>query len=126
MNRRVLIAEDDHYYHTLLVNFFNNNSYETVPVFNGDSVIELFIESSFDLAIINFNLPGKKGDEIMRIVNKELIETPIIIITEDDSIEKERFIRSYGPAYLFIKPFSMYNMGKVITRIFAKEKAKYI
>jgi two-component system response regulator (stage 0 sporulation protein F) len=125
MNRRVLIAEDDHYYHNLLLNFFKKFNYEIVPVFNGDSVIELFVESTFDLALINFNLPGKKVEEIMQMVNRELIETPIIITTTDDSIETERVIRSYGPAYLFIKPFSIDNMKKVITQIFSKETAKY-
>lgn len=123
MNRRMLIAEEDHHYNTLLVNFFSKNNYDIVSVFDGDSVIESFKEHVFDLAVVNFNLPGKQGDEIMQTVNRELIETPIIIITADDSIETERVIRSYGPAYLFIKPFCMDNMNKVITRIFSQKKA---
>lgn len=125
MSKRVLIADDDYFYRKLLINTFDKNNYEIVTAIDGNDAIKFLSESIFNLAIIDYHLPGKMGNEIMTIMREKGIEIPVIVITADDTIETERKIRSFGPAYLFIKPFSIDDMAKVVDKIFTEREKQH-
>lgn len=125
MNKRVLIAEDDHFYRKFLIEAFDKYNYKIVTAIDGNDASKYILEGIFDLIVLDFHLPGKMGDEIMREIDDKGIDTPVIVITADDSIETEREIRSFGPAYLFIKPFIIKDMRKVVKKIFAQKAKQY-
>lgn len=125
MNKRVLIAEDDHFYRKLLIDVFDKYNYRIVTAIDGNDASEFLNEGLFDLIILDFHLPGKMGDEILREIEDKSIDAPVIVITADDTIETEREIRSFGPAYLFIKPFVISDMRKVVKKIFAQKEKQY-
>ena len=125
MNKRVLIAEDDHFYRKLLIDVFDKFNYEIVTAIDGNDALRFLNEGFFDLLVLDFHLPGKMGDEILREIEDGSIDVPVIVITADDTIETEREIRSFGPAYLFIKPFAINDMRKVVKKIFAHKEKQY-
>jgi len=125
MNKRVLIAEDDHFYRKLLIDVFDKFNYEIVTAIDGNDASKFLNEGFFDLIVLDFHLPGKMGNEILREIEEKSIDVPVIVITADDTIETEREVRSYGPAYLFIKPFAINDMRKVVKKIFAHKEKQY-
>ncbi len=126
MKKRVLIADDDHYYRKMLVDALDQNNYEIVTAIDGADALKFITEHFFDLVILDFHLPQKKGDEIMKEMDDRCIDVPTIVVTADDSIDTERTIRSFGPAYLFIKPFEIKDMRKVVKKIFAQKEWQFI
>ncbi len=125
MSKRVLIADDDHFYRKMLISVFDKSNYEIVTVLDGNDAVKFLSVGMFDIAIIDYHLPGKRGDEIMEIMRNKYLEVPVIIVTADDSIETERKVRSYGPTYFFIKPFNIDDMRKVVQKILYRKEKNY-
>lgn len=125
MAKRVLIADCDQYYRNILFNVFDKINCEIVTVFDGNDAVEFLSLGMFDIAVIDYDLPGKRGDEVICSMRSKYIEIPVIIVTSDNSIETERNVRSQGPAYFFIKPFSVNDMHEVVQRIFKQKEKQY-
>ena len=121
MAKRVLIADDDHFYRKMMISVFDKSNYEIVTALDGNDAIKFLSLGMFDIAVIDYHLPGKRGDEIMESMRNKYIEIPVIVVTADDTIETERTVRSYGPAYFFVKPFSVDDMRKVVEKIFMQQ-----
>ncbi|GEM_PF-1663385 len=117
MSKRILIAEDDLFYRKLLVDTLNRENYELVAAINGTAALHFIIREPFSLIILDYHLPGKHGSDILKALKKKCIDTPVIVITADATIETERKIRSFGPAYLFIKPVNVNDMYNVVAKI---------
>jgi len=125
MNKRILVADDDYYIRKLMIEILDKENYEIVTAIDGNDALRYLIRNTLDLAILDYHLPGVNSDEILKSLQERCIDLPVIVITADDSIETERIIRSFGPAYLFIKPFNVNDMGKVVKKIFTRKKRHY-
>ncbi len=121
MRKRVLIAEDDYYIRKVLVEFFTRVNFEIVTINDGCEVSEFLTNNNVDLILIDFHLPGKNGDEIMEEMQNNNIDIPVIVVTADDSVETERKIRKYRPAFLFFKPFEVSVLREVLDGLFGKK-----
>lgn len=122
MNKRVLIADDDHFYRRLMVDVFDQYNFEIITAIDGADAMRFISEHLCDLIILDYHLPRKNGDVIMSEMVKRCIDVPVIVITADDTIEAERTIRSFGPAYLFVKPFEIKDLCKVVNKLFAQKQ----
>ncbi len=119
MKKRILIVDDDAFYRRLMVDVFNRYNFEIVTAIDGTDAMNFVAKHLFDLIILDYHLPRKNGDEIMREMAERCIDAPVIVITADDTIETERTIRSFGPTYLFVKPFEIKDLCKVVNKLFA-------
>ncbi len=117
MAHRILIADNDHFYRKVLFEAFEKKKYEIFTALDGSDAIKLIARMTFQIAIIEYHLPGKKGDQILESMRTKYIDVPVIVVTSDDSLEIERRVRSYGPAYFFVKPFSINDMCNVVNKI---------
>lgn len=120
--RRVLIADDDHSHRQLIMELFDASGCEIVTAVDGDSAMSLLLENTFDLAVLDYHLPGMGADGIMAQLNEAGSDLPVIVVTADDSIDTERTVRSFGPAYFFVKPLNLDDVRAVVARIFAHER----
>ncbi len=125
MKKRVLIADVDQNYRRMLVDALDQHNYEIVTAIDGSDALKYITEHLFDLVILDFHLPQKKGNTIMKEMDERCVDVPVIVITADDSLKTERLIRSFGPAYLFIKPFDIKDLRKVVTKIFTQKEWQF-
>ena len=80
---RLLVADDDEVdrlavRRTLLKAGLNA---QLVEMGDGTSALTALLEQSFDCALMDFQLPGQDGLEVLRKVRAALVETPIIMLT---------------------------------------------
>ncbi|MFP4416969.1 MAG: response regulator [Chitinispirillaceae bacterium] len=123
METKVLIAEDDYYFRQLLSNLFNDYGCRIKAVDRGDDCMAALFQERIDLAVVDYHLPGMKGDVIISTARKYDITVPIIIITADNSLGIEQAVRKHGPAYFLVKPFNMKDLGAIYRKITAIPKA---
>ncbi|WP_417513011.1 response regulator [Minwuia sp.] len=62
----VLVADDNPAARAQIVAILNDIGHEAVPVDNGTEAISALSALSFDLAILDFQMPGAGGDEVAR------------------------------------------------------------
>ena len=87
--KKVLIVEDDKNILELLEIHLKDLYCEVTMKENGREGFETALEDSFDLIILDINLPEKDGLDICRELRANKIKTPIMMLTaKSEEIDK--------------------------------------
>ena len=80
---RVLIAEDTEDDALLLIRALRKGGYkpDTVRVWNAETLSEALSGGEWDIILSDYHMPGFGGEQLIRIVRDQGIETPIIIVS---------------------------------------------
>ena len=78
---RILIVEDDLALRRGLVDNFASEGYDVISAEDGETGLELLLESAPDIVLLDIMLPKANGYEICRTARLEGLETPIIMLT---------------------------------------------
>lgn len=120
MSSKILIIEDD----TVILRFLNlaikTEGYETSSSNNGVIGINLFINSSPDLILLDLGLPDIDGMDVIKEIRKSS-NTPIIVISARETEQDKIKALDSGANDFITKPF---NIGEVLAwvRVWLREK----
>jgi DNA-binding response OmpR family regulator len=108
MSRKsLLLLEDDENLSETVRDYLEEHGYEVTSVYDGEEAEEKLYERSYDLLLLDVNVPGFDGFELLKKAREEGIETPAIYLTARRSVEDlERGFRSGADDYLR-KPFEL-------------------
>ncbi|BCD68173.1 response regulator transcription factor [Nitratiruptor sp. YY09-18] len=113
---KILLLEDDALLRKLMVEHLNEK-YETVTFDNGEDALEYLYENRVDLALLDINVPGLKGDELLKILRKEHNTTPVIFITSNDSSSDVKKGFDIGCDDYIKKPFEFEELDARIEHV---------
>ena len=104
MTNRLLWADDEIELLNAHIIFLKNKGYEVSTVTNGPDAIEACKTTSFDLILLDENMPGLTGLETLSVIKEMHPSTPVVMVTksEEENI-MEQAIGSKIADYL-IKP----------------------
>lgn len=101
---RVLVAEDDEEISRLLVQLLQRSKIETVAVFDGLEIMTLLKSTTFDLLLLDLQMPGKHGLSVLKEL-RSTSDIPVIILTALCE-EKDRIAGlELGADDYVVKPF---------------------
>ena len=78
---RILIVEDEKSLCDTIAKGLRLDGYEVDSCFDGDNAWDMILSETYDLIILDLNLPGMDGMEILRNIRKEDIETNVLILS---------------------------------------------
>lgn len=103
--KHILIIEDDIHIADLQKDYLQINGYEVTVANNGKDGLELALNNTYNLFVIDLMLPIVDGYEIIRQIRSKM-EVPVIIVSaRDDDIDKIRGLGLGANDYM-TKPFS--------------------
>ena len=109
MSIRLLIADDDPLMRVLVAVSLADVA-ETVEAASGDEVLRLLSERDFDLVLLNWDLPGPNGLQVLRTVRASGSRMPIIIVTvEADRGQVVKALHAGASDYV-IKPVEIASL----------------
>lgn len=113
---KILLLEDDHLLSKILTKHLSLD-YDVTSVYDGDTALETVEEEKFDLLILDSNVPGLTGLELIKELRSYSDTTPIIMITAyQDTIHlKKAFI--HGCNDYIKKPFELDELDMRIANI---------
>jgi DNA-binding NtrC family response regulator len=102
---RILVLDDDKTFRALLVDLFTSEGYEVVTVATGEEALCKIQEERFDLATIDFDLPGwVSGIDFLKELKEVARETEVILLTGNASVAVAKEAIRYGAYRCYIKP----------------------
>lgn len=105
MTRRLLVVEDDASTRDYVAKGFEQLGWTVERHDNGEDGLELARHSAFDLIILDRNLPGLDGLDLLKTVRAGGVDTPIIILSAIAHVdERVKGLRAGGDDYV-TKPF---------------------
>ncbi|RPI05926.1 MAG: response regulator [Ignavibacteriae bacterium] len=79
--KKILIIEDDQVYRSLLISTLRKAGFQCTFCIEGDLATKKLMQEKFDLLISDYLLPGTNGVEIIRLMRKQGIDIPALIVT---------------------------------------------
>lgn len=103
---RVLIVEDDRKLARLMVDVLEKERYVVDIAHDGDSGIDLALSTPYDLAIIDWMLPGRDGLSICRAIRSARMPIAILLLTARGQVEDRVLGLDSGADDYLTKPFA--------------------
>ena len=103
----VILVEDDRDIAAAVVEYLELESISCDYASNGKSGLELIKSNSYQVVILDINLPRRSGYSICKELRDKGFETPILMLTARDSLEDKLTGFSVGTDDYLVKPFEM-------------------
>ncbi len=105
--RRVLLLEDEYSLRISIEEFLEDIGYVVEGFENGDAAYEAVYEKAYDILLLDVNVPGMSGFEMLGTLRKEGNKTPAIFITSMTQTEDLREGYKKGCCDYIRKPFDL-------------------
>jgi DNA-binding response OmpR family regulator len=116
---RVLVAEDDEGLREVLVLGLSDAGYQVDAVGRGDDAIDYLRWYEYDVAVIDWRMPGAEGVDVVAWARKHDRPTALLMLTARDTpADRIRGLDSGADDYL-VKPF---DFGELLARVRALQR----
>jgi len=102
---KVLLVEDDQDLVSRITKWLSLERYSVESINNGREALEVLRESTYDLIILDWNIPEVSGIEICRYYRAGGGSTPILMLTGKTDIADKEAGLDAGADYYLTKPF---------------------
>ena len=119
----VLIVDDDEAVLTMLYKVIRSNGIEADTVASGEEALERTAQRTYDLILLDLNLPGTDGLEILRQFREHNTNTPVLILSARDQIEDKVNGLDLGANDYLTKPF---HFQELEARIRSLTRRKFV
>ena len=117
--KRILLVEDDALLNKTLAYNLTSDGWDVTPALNARTAASLLAGRSYDLVLLDINLPDGNGYDLCELVKPEHPDTVVIFLTANDQ-ERDQ-LRGYeaGAVDYITKPFSIEALQRKIRAMFA-------
>lgn len=115
---RILVIEDSFETQQLLAELvLEPNDYRPLVAMDGEEGLRLALEEKPDLIVLDMQLPKMNGIEVMKALQEQDVDIPIIFTTIRESVELVVQAFRLGARDYVIKPFGPMEMQEAIRRV---------
>jgi two-component system phosphate regulon response regulator PhoB len=117
--KRILLVEDDALLNKTLAYNLTSDGWDVTPALNARTAASLLAGRSYDLVLLDINLPDGNGYDLCGLIKPEYPDTVVIFLTANDQESDQ--IRGYeaGAVDYITKPFSIGALQRKIRAMFA-------
>jgi two-component system copper resistance phosphate regulon response regulator CusR len=116
---RVLVAEDDPGLRDVIVLGLEDSGYRVDAVERGDDAIDQLRWYDYDVAIIDWRMPGREGIEVVAWAREHAKPTALLMLTARDTAEDRIRGLDTGADDYLVKPF---DFGELLARVRALQR----
>ena len=124
MPSTILIVDDEPFNLDLLEQELTDLGYAVERASNGVEALQLVERTSPDLVLLDYQMPGMNGIEVLRVIRQEDNDLPVVIITAHGSIERAVEAIKAGADDFVTKPFDPDHLALVIRKGLARAELK--
>lgn len=118
----VLIVDDDQTVSTMLSKVVQSNGIESDIVSSGEDALTKLELKTYDLILLDINMNGIDGFEVVRIIREKGIKTPIIIVSGRNDDLDTLYGLDIGADDYITKPFNPITLGAKIKALIRRSR----
>jgi two-component system response regulator AtoC len=119
---KVLIADDDKNLRKVLVNELSDEGFDVDETDNGMKTIDLLEKNEYDVLLLDLNMPGLNGMEVLDKIKDAEIPTEVVILTAYATVSTAVEAMKLGAYDYLTKPFQIEELIAVINKAYEKKK----
>lgn len=116
----VLLVDDDDSYREALAEELGRSGFRMDAVRDAESALLEIERRTFDVAIVDLNLPGRRGEDLIRELRDRSPSMEVIVLTGHATVENAVRTLKDGAYDFLTKPCSLDEVEAVIRRAFEK------
>jgi two-component system OmpR family response regulator len=116
---RVLVAEDDAALRSVLDRGLRENGYVVDAVADGDAAASYLCAYDYEVAIVDWRMPGLSGVEVVGQARRRGIRIPVLMLTARDTAADRITGLNGGADDYLVKPF---DFGELLARLRALQR----
>lgn len=121
---RIFLVDDDELIIAMLSRALKNEGYEVIAETTTHGVVKNIRTKAPDLVMLDINLPGQSGMDILQEIKGDGITAQVVMLTADDTAETAVKAMKLGAADYLTKPFNVEEVKIVINNILERERLK--
>ena len=117
---RILLAEDEKDLNRVIEKKLKSEGYSVDACYSGEDAWHCLEMAEYAAVILDIMMPGRDGYEVLELMRKRGIQTPVVFLTAKDTIEDKVKGLDLGANDYLVKPFSFRELMarlRVMTRI---------
>ena len=116
---RVLVAEDDSGLRNVLARGLRENDYVVDAVPDGEQAIRFLRSYEYELAVLDWRMPGMSGIDVVRWMRRHQRATPVLMLTARDAHADRVTGLDEGADDYLVKPF---DFAELLARMRALQR----
>jgi DNA-binding NtrC family response regulator len=121
---KVLVVDDDALIITVLSKALKVKGYRVYTENGANNLLNKIKSWSPDVLLLDINLPGKNGLEILEEIKRNNIDAEVVMLTADDTAETAIKAMKLGAVDYLIKPFDIDEVTIVVGNTIKNKKLK--
>ncbi|KPK59217.1 MAG: hypothetical protein AMS21_10100 [Gemmatimonas sp. SG8_38_2] len=113
---KVLVIEDDEVLRQLLIDVLNDQDYQIEAAETGEEGLRAMEQDVFDIVLLDINLPGMDGMDVLRLVPARQPDAQVVMMTAFGTVDTAVEAMKQGAFDYINKPFSTDELLLTITR----------
>ncbi len=113
----ILIADDDSDLREAIRDWLASEPWFVQTAGDGREAFNLLCNSHFDIAVLDFKMPGLNGIDVLQAIRREGIQTDVLILTGYGTIETAVQAIKKGAEDFLQKPFKKGDLIAIIQRL---------
>ena len=119
---KVLVADDDKKIAQFIKTKFDENGIETTLAHDGKEALFLINTNDYDVAVVDWMMPYLDGISLLKILRKQNVTIPVIILSALDSTENKIQGLTSGSDDYLTKPFSIDELMVRVNILYKRTK----
>jgi len=111
MANRVLIVEDNADMRNSLSQYLHGEGVEVVAVSSAEEAIDVVDEQELNAAVVDINLPGKSGFDLVEYIREQGHTFPLLAMTARETIDDKLRGFNLGLTDYIVKPFDVKELA---------------
>ena len=116
---RVLVVEDEPYLAEAIRDGLRLEAIAADIAGDGDTALELLSINTYDLAVLDRDIPGPSGDEVAQCIVASGTGMPILMLTAADRLDDKASGFELGADDYLTKPFDLEELDERLRRLVA-------
>lgn len=124
MKQKILLVEDEEITREGIEEFLTVKGYDVVAVEDGETAIQVFESTSFDLVILDIMLPKADGFTVLNTIRKSSQTSVLMLTAMDDEYTQIMSFDEQADDYMS-KPFSLAVLEKRVEALLRRRQPSY-
>lgn len=122
MTDKILIVDDDQAISAMLYKIIRSNGMDAEIASSGEAALLLLNSKSYDLFLLDINMPGMDGFELLQTIRARQIQIPIIIVSGRKEDYDTLYALNIGADDYITKPFNPVVLGAKVKALIRRSR----
>jgi len=115
----LLIADDSIFQRMILGRMAKSLGYDVLEASDGNQCLELLREHGPDAVLLDLNMPGLHGLDVLKAMREDGLTQPVVVISADIQETTRQRCMALGAKDILYKPFDQQTLHQVLKDLVA-------